>query len=112
MRPETQKQIVKAFAMMYEDSDILLSDFIEKLQQLNGRQNKEEKRKKVWRAVTDKQILDAMKTSSPMKVGDINRNLPTKLCRESLGERLDKLEKKEKVLKTKIHPRLVHWTKL
>lgn len=112
MRPETQKQIVKVFAMMYEDSDMSLNEYIEKLQQLNGEQNKEEKQKKVWRTITDKQILDAMETSSPMKAGDINRNLPNKLCREALGERLNRLAKKEKVSKAKIHPRLVHWTKL
>lgn len=109
MRPETQKQIVKAFAMMYEDSDMSLSEYIDKLQQLSGQKENISQTKKVWKKVSDEQILEALSRDKSVQIGEISSKLSVDMDRRSLRQRLDKLVKKEKVIKEKIHPRLCYW---
>lgn len=111
MRPETQKQIVKAFAMMYEDTEMPLSELIEKLQQLNGGQQ-QKKNENIRNIISDEQILNVMLAGKPETTGTIKSRLKTSLSRESLRGKLTNLVKLEKVIKTQIHPRLIHWTKL
>lgn len=111
MRPETQKQIVKAFAMMYEDSDMSLDEYIEKLQQLNGQKSKGQETKRVWRKVSDEEILEAIPKDESISIGKIRKKLSNKIGRNLLP-RLNNLVSKEKVMKEKIHPRLCYWKKL
>ena len=58
MRIETQKQIVKAFCMMYEDTDMPLGELIEKLQSVCSPSPSKEKNNKIWKKVSDEQILE------------------------------------------------------
>ena len=116
MRPETQKQIVKAFSMMYEDTDMPLEELIEKLQQLSGTGSRESETKKykqrsVRGLISDAQILDAMESGTPLRQGLIRDKLPQSISREAFLSRLNTLAKREKIVKQKVNSRLCLWTK-
>ena len=110
MRLETQKQIVKAFSMMYEDTDMSLSELIEKLQQLSGGPIAPPRReKRQWRKNTDKEILNVMDLGVSMRIGNIIEKISNKVDRSSLEKRLNNLITQEKIKKVKINQRLNHY---
>lgn len=76
MRIETQKQIVKAFAMLYEDTEMPLSELIEKLQQLAGGNPKAKAKSKLSEPseikATDEQLLNFLREKQePVKTKEI-----------------------------------------
>lgn len=117
MRQETQKQIVKAFAMMYEDTDMPLAELIEKLQELNGsggtlpkpKQSRQEtKRHKNAPGESQRQILDLLKEHGSMRSAQISRFIDR--SRKTTLNHLHALIDQNKINENKINARLSEYS--
>ena len=111
MRPETEKQIVKAFSMLYEDTEMPLGELIEKLQQLNG--NKTQGKINVKKStMTCEQIIKIFQEHGPiLRTKDILSFLGRSKY-DDIRLQLKKLVKKERLKKVLIHPKLAEYTLL
>src|SRR3990167_1032500 len=107
MRLETQKQIVKAFSMLYEDTEMPLGELISKLQELNGGRAKDNLR--LRESITNQQILDVFTPSAVLHLGQILESLgETKKSR--ISYQLKQLVKQRKINKKKINPKLCEYS--
>ena len=97
---------------MYEDSDMSLDEYIEKLQQLNGESYpKNKKIDRTFEKISDEQILKVISSGDGVKIGKIASELPN-INRRTLHSRLNSLVQKEKLEKKKIHARLCIWKRV
>ena len=107
MRLETQKQIVKAFSMLYEDTEMPLGELISKLQELNGGRAKDNLR--LRESITNQQILDVFTPSAVLHLGQIMESLgETK--RSRISYQLKQLVKQRKINKKKINPKFCEYS--
>lgn len=111
MRPETQKQIVKAFSMMYEDSDIPLEELINKLQHLNGQKKEESAHRDYSRVkgssiISDDVMLAVFEKNVPLRLGQIRKGLGMKFKEHVVQDKLRKLISSEKIRRVKINSHL------
>lgn len=110
MRPETQKQIVKAFAMMYDDSDIPLEELINKLQHLNGEKKDNPKKERPQRSkVSDKQILAVFTPGNIFRTGQIMKALG-ETEKQRISYQMLRLVAQKKINKVKLNPKLCEYS--
>ena len=110
MRPETQKQIVKAFAMMYDDSDIPLEELINKLQHLNGEKKDNSKKERPQRSkITDKQILAVFTPGNTLRTGQILKSLGL-IEKDRIAYQMLRLVDQKKLNKIKINSKLCEYS--